>query len=81
MKPKEDCLTLNLLQLEEFIFKKLDKGRTNKVDTVFVIGYLTELQKVIYPRCPSNKCLSKMEHVLERQTYKCKRCLIENNSP
>ncbi|CAD8058869.1 unnamed protein product [Paramecium sonneborni] len=81
MKPNSDCLTVNLKQLEENVFKKLNEDRTNHIETVFIIGYLTELSNFIYPRCPNNKCHSKMEYSQQRQNYRCKKCFIENNSP
>lgn len=48
---------------------------------MIVIGYLSGISIFTYPRCPNNRCLSKMELVPKRNTYRCKKCFIENDSP
>ncbi|CAK67601.1 unnamed protein product (macronuclear) [Paramecium tetraurelia] len=81
MKPSKNCLKVNLEQLEECVLKKLNEGKSKNNEQMIVIGYLTGMSIFTYPRCPSNRCHSKMEKVPQRDTYRCKKCYVENNSP
>ncbi|CAD8151656.1 unnamed protein product [Paramecium pentaurelia] len=81
MKPSKNCLKVNLEQLEECVLKQLNEGKNKNNEQMIVIGYLNGISIFTYPRCPNNRCLSKMELVPQRNTYRCKKCFIENDSP
>lgn len=40
-----------------------------------------EERNIMYASCPNSRCLSKMEYLENRKTYKCKKCFIENDNP
>ncbi|CAK56132.1 unnamed protein product (macronuclear) [Paramecium tetraurelia] len=83
MKPNPDNSTIDLQQLDEFVIKLLNEGKTQQTSYKYIFGYIIELQenRNMYPCCPSLRCKSKMEEIPSRKTYRCKKCLTENPSP
>lgn len=36
-------------------------------------------RNTMYASCPNSRCLSKMDFIESRKTFKCKKCSIEND--
>ncbi|CAD8055048.1 unnamed protein product [Paramecium sonneborni] len=83
MKPNQDNQTIDLSQLNEFVIQLLNEGKTSLTSYKYVYGYIIEIQEYrnMYPSCPNIRCKSKMEEVPIRKTFRCKKCLVENDSP
>ncbi|CAD8149956.1 unnamed protein product [Paramecium pentaurelia] len=83
MRPNPDNSTIDLQQLDEFVIKLLNEGKTQQTSYKYIFGYIIEIQEYnnMYPSCPNIRCKSKMEEIPSRKTYRCKKCFVESDQP
>ncbi|CAD8057969.1 unnamed protein product [Paramecium sonneborni] len=83
MKQNSDNSTINLSQLEQYAFQLLNQGKNQQATYKYIFGYIIEINDYnnMYPSCPNIRCKSKMEEISSRKTFRCKKCLLENDSP